>query len=192
MARPAWRRATAVTALLFLCGASVARSQSIGKSTPARSTLERIDRAEAVGILDVSQAARARLAYIFDRARLDASWGAAADPPARCGTVVIDDVVRHAASLDAGTRAWLDRITAIATPPGGSPTYETTHFRVTWVTSGPDAPSLADVSPANGVPDWVERTGAALEQAWTTEVGTLGYTAPALPDEKHPKYPVTY
>jgi hypothetical protein len=184
-------RAAAVTALL-MCGASVARSQSIASAAPTRSALERIDRAAAGGTLDVSQAARAKLAYLFDRARLDPSWDAAGEPPPRCGTLVLDELVRHAADFDAETRTWLDHITAIATPPSGAPTYETTHFRVTWVTSGPDAPSLVDVSPANGVPDWVERTGAALEQAWATEVGTLGYTAPALPDEKHPKYPVTY
>src|SRR5262245_379251 len=189
MVRPAWMRAAALTAMLILGGASLARGQSIA---PARSTLERIDRAAAAGTLDVSHAARAKLAYLFDRARLDPSLDAASEPPARCGTMVIDDLVRHAAEFDAETRGWLERITAIATPPAGSPTYETLHFRVTYVTSGADAPSLVDVSPANGIPDWVERTGAALEQAWTTEVGTLGYTAPALPDEKHPRYPVTY
>jgi hypothetical protein len=182
----------AVAVLVALCGASIARGQSITAGAPARSTLERIERAQAGGTIDPSAAARAKLTFLFDRAHLDPAWRASEEPPARCATVVLDDLEQHASTFDAETRAWLDRITSIATPPSGSPTYETTHFRITWVTSGPDAPSLVDVSPANGVPDWVERTGDACEQAWATEVGTLGYTAPALPTGKNAKYPVTY
>ena len=42
-------------------------------------------------------------------------------------------------------------------PPGG-------HFRVYYVTSGENAVDLTDVSPADGVPDFVAQVGTAAEQ----------------------------
>src|SRR4051794_8612804 len=38
-----------------------------------------------------------------------------------------------------------------------------THFCIHWVAATADAPSLADTSPANGVPDYVEQMLAVLE-----------------------------
>lgn len=49
---------------------------------------------------------------------------------------------------------------------------------VHWTESMPDAPPIPDTD-ADSVPDWVETTLEVMEDVWDTEVGALGYRAPA-------------
>jgi hypothetical protein len=170
----------------------VAALSGVGAPSFARgSALDRIDEAERRGRIGAAEAARQRYFYAFDRRRVDATWRAGGDPPAKCGTTILDASIRERPRLDPETRAALDaRLAALAAP--GTSSYTTAHFRITYATSGPDAPILADVAPANGVPDFVEATGAACEQAWATEVVQLGYTAPAVGNGGNARYPVTY
>src|SRR5262249_7602968 len=55
------------------------------------------------------------------------------------------------------------------------------HFIFTYVTAGPDSVPDVDVDPADGVPDFVERCATYADRAWTTEIDSLGFTAPLLP-----------
>jgi hypothetical protein len=83
--------------------------------------------------------------------------------------------------------------------PAGRPTYSTTektydtpggHFRVHYVTSTSDSvyKSHVDVSPADGLPDYVNFVGGIIDSMWRKEVDTLGYLAP--PDDGwYPLYP---
>jgi hypothetical protein len=156
-----------------------------------RTALERLDAAVARGEIAPAEAARQRFFYLFDRDRMSARFRVPGEPPAKCGTEVIAELVRDRALLDAGTRAELDhRLSSINAP--GTGTYTTAHFRIEYATSGPDAPTPTDVAPANGIPDFVEWTGAACEQAWAIEVGQLTYTAPAVGNGQNARYPVTY
>ena len=164
-----------------------------GMVTPAAdaSALDRIDAAVSRGQLGPSEAARQRLYYLFDRRRMAPEWRASDDPPARCGTSVLADLIRDRDRLDAETRGLLDAVLARTQAPGTS-TYTTAHFRVEYATSGPDAPLAVDVAPPNGIPDFVEQTGAACELAWAVEVGQLGYTAPAIANGQSARYAVSY
>jgi len=155
------------------------------------SALERLDLAVARGDLSPAAAARQKLLYLFDRARMAPEWRGPEEPPAKCGTALLAELQRNRAQLDPDTRQLLDATLARAEAPGTS-SYTTAHFRIEYATSGPDAPIAADVAPANGVPDFVEQTGIACEQAWATEVATLGYTAPAIANGQSARYPVTY
>jgi hypothetical protein len=58
-------------------------------------------------------------------------------------------------------------------------TFETVHFSITYSAdpSSPDAPDLSD-GDSDGVPDAVERLGAAFEAAWDFEITELGYPPP--------------
>ncbi len=49
------------------------------------------------------------------------------------------------------------------------------NFCVHYVAGTGDAPNLADVAPANGVPDYVEQISAAAETSFAVENGTLGW-----------------
>ena len=54
------------------------------------------------------------------------------------------------------------------------------HFRIHYDTTGSQAVYLpgTDVDPADGVPDFVNRTGEYFERAWTFQTDTLGYDTP--------------
>ena len=54
----------------------------------------------------------------------------------------------------------------------------TPHFCVHWVEIPDDAPDLTDTSPADGIPDYVNKVMVAAEAAWATEVVDLGWRAP--------------
>ncbi len=157
---------------------------------PPRTALERLDAALARHEIDPVEADRERVFYLFDRRRMDARWRGGDDPPAKCGTALIDQLVRERSRLDPETRALLDAQLDVSAQ--GTASLVTTHFRIDYATTGPDAPVPTDVAPANGIPDFVEWTAAALEQAYATEVTQLGYTAPAIANGASARYPVTY
>ncbi len=54
------------------------------------------------------------------------------------------------------------------------------HFRINYDTSGTHAvyQPTVDIDPADGVPDYVNRTGEYFERAWTVQSDTLGYDTP--------------
>ena len=52
-------------------------------------------------------------------------------------------------------------------------------FSIEYWTSGVDSVSILDVSPPNGVPDYVDQVATDLDYSWATEVDGLGFDAPA-------------
>ncbi len=189
----AWRAFGCVAGVAMLAG-PVAGADAAEMS--ARTALERLDRALARGEIGYSEVARQKLFYLFDRTRMDPAWGGKDEPPAKCGTPVLAELGWAVDRLDSDTRALYRGYTRTSAAGGADVQsqhiYETSHFHIEYAISGPDAPTLADVSPANGVPDYVERTGAACESAWAVEVADLGYTAPQLNGGPKGKYVIEY
>ncbi len=68
------------------------------------------------------------------------------------------------------------------TYPAGAPVARdcTTHFCVHWINDSgyTDAPSLTDISPANGIPDFVDQVEVVAEQVYAAENGALGWRPP--------------
>lgn len=56
-------------------------------------------------------------------------------------------------------------------------------FELNYETSGSNSVPLTDVSPANGIPDFVERCAEYYDTSWATEVTSLGFAAPILPGD---------
>ena len=54
----------------------------------------------------------------------------------------------------------------------------TPNFKFWYVTEGRDAPPMEDVSPANGVPDYMDIMAAAFERSFDFEVGAMGFKRP--------------
>lgn len=160
-------------------------------SVAGPSALDRIAAALTRSEIDPAEAARQRFFFLFDRRRMSSRFRTDNEPPTKCGTRLLAELENDRALLDAETRSELDARLANIQAPGNS-TYTTAHFRIEYATSGPDAPTPTDLAPQNGVPDFVEWTGAACEQAWATEVGQLGYTAPEIANGQNARYPVTY
>jgi hypothetical protein len=56
-------------------------------------------------------------------------------------------------------------------------TVDTRHFRIFYTLSGQDAVAIEDTN-GNGIPDYVEVVGEALEFSWQTEIVDLGWSPP--------------
>ena len=174
---------------LLLAGGSVV-SARLARAAPDGSLL-RVQAAAARGAIDESEAARQQLYYLFDRSRMDSRWAPEGEPPAKCGTVILDDLSRRLGWLDPSVGALYQSYVGGVTAAAALNTYDTPHFHIEYQTSGPDAPPATDVAPANGIPDFVERTGEACEHSWAVEVDALGYRAPELSNPGH-RYTVSY
>jgi hypothetical protein len=147
---------------------------------PERGALDRLQAALERGDIGESEAARQTLLYLFDRSGMDPRWRVEGEPPAKCGTVLLARIQGRLGRVDAGTRQLFERLAGGAQNDAAPNLYNTLHFRIEYQTTGPDAPPASDVTPANGVPDFVERTGEACERSWSIEVDSLGYRAPPL------------
>jgi hypothetical protein len=144
-------------------------------------SLAAIEAAQRAGELTPSQAAAQRLYLVFEPQRLDARFRLEEALPLRCATLLLDELQQHPEALDTSARALLEERLALAGDGifgTAAVSYETANFYLEYETSGVHAVPLADVSPANGVPDYVERAGEACEYSRSVEVGTLGYNAP--------------
>lgn len=200
ISRPVPRFVMVVALLVgFLAGGAPRLVAAQVRETPAQGrdvALERLDAAMTRGEISYSEAARQKLHYLFDRSRMDRRWSQGDVRPARCGTLVLHEIGRHLDRLDAETRALyrhyaLDGGDAIESPLVTS-VYQTAHFYIEYTTNGQSGVSPIDVSPANLVPDYVERTAEACEFSWTTEVTNLGYLAPQLSGGPSNKYLIQF
>src|SRR5206468_1604222 len=127
--------------------------------------LERVDTALSRGEIDYSSAARQKLYYLFVRGSMDPRWSKGDLRPARCGTLVLEELRKNLDRLDPETRALYERYTLRATgsrlTTQAALVYETTHFHIEYTTSGQGGVPPADVNPANGVPTSRSRRPAA-------------------------------
>lgn len=142
-------------------------------------TLANIETAEAEGIIDHDEAALNIIYTLFDRARVDARFLVAGEPPLKCGTHLIHglqtddslgDAVRAvlAGYLDVGPT---DRDFYIS--PSGI-------FQITYTVGGGSGVSAVDVDPANGTPDFIDNIAAYMDYSWQYEVTDIGFTAPLI------------
>ncbi len=122
--------------------------------------------------------------YVFAPGRLDDRYAPRERTLLRCITPEI------AAFHDARERlspSAVGEIDGYLSPPAGglravhvSPSGK---FALTYFTTGGNAVPATDVSPANGVPDFVERCAEYMDTSWTGEIDTLGFTGPVLPGD---------
>ncbi len=162
-----------------------------GKPLPAPVRVERdsLTRALQRGRIGEATYALERARALFDLASVRARYGNVRRAGPRAATLILRDLVARLDGLTASqlrqARAILARPTDGAldafgdgyTVPEATPVCSTNGC-VHYVTSTLDAPSLTDVSPANGIPDYVDSAVATFEEVWTTEVTTYGYRAP--------------
>jgi hypothetical protein len=167
----------AAVAALAALAAAAAAAPSIGRDD---ASLAGLDRAVARGELSYAEAAWQKYFYVFDRAGMDERWNLDGGRPAKCATFVLEELQKNLAQLDPELQGLVsERVDA--TPPPTTDvllTTQTAHFYIEYNNSGPNVVPLTDVSPANGIPDFVDKAAQYLEESWTEEVTNLGYTAP--------------
>jgi hypothetical protein len=103
-------------------------------------------------------------------------------PPApadmRLLTPLFHDLKRDWKTLTAATQGTLAKYLAKPVLSGEKVALSNgSHFKIHYASSGTDAPPAADLN-SNGIPDWVETVASVFETVYSSEVTTLGYTAP--------------
>ena len=140
----------------------------------------RIDAAESAGEIDADQSLLYRFQYVFDGEKLPAAYQPDERTPIRCATPLIIEYRERAADLRPEIVAAIESY--LAEPAGDKATYISPlgYFQLTYTTVGADAVPAADVSPANGVPDYIELMAEYLDTSWQVEITDTGFTAPYL------------
>lgn len=189
-----------VVAALALAAAAQAQRPERPLPTLAAGAPDALSRALAEGRLSEAQYALERARSLFQLARVRRKFGDVERPARRDATLFLRDLAARKRELTGPERQLAEALLARpddgdvpkgtgtgwdnAPEAAGSPVCSAvpgTDVCVHWVDTGPDAPSLDDVDPANSVPDWVDLTLATWEQAWAHEIEQIGYRPP-LPD----------
>ncbi len=122
--------------------------------------------------------------YVFAPERLDERYAPRQRTLLRCLTPEIAAFREERDRLSPGT---VLEIEAYLAPPSGG--LRAVHvspsgtFALTYFTTGGNAVPATDVSPANGVPDFVERCAEYMDTSWAEEIDNLGFVAPVLPGD---------
>ena len=169
------------------------------QAPPARvaSGADALDRALRRGAITRPRYALARARSLFEIGRVRRTYGAVRAPGPQDATRVLQ---RLELSLgDLGHRARRRASAILARPTDGAkdqfgdgytvpaevqclekqtPSLESRQLCVHWVESTADAPPLTDTTPANGIPDQVDRTIATLGEVWDEEIGAMDFRAP--------------
>jgi hypothetical protein len=124
--------------------------------------------------------------YVFARERTDPRHAPADATPLKCFTDQVAELERLRDSLSAAAVEEMDGYLAAArsfSPFRATYVSPSGRFELTYSTTGTDAVPSTDTTPANGIPDYIERAGEYLDESWDTEITTLGFTAPTLPGD---------
>jgi len=167
--------------------------------TPVRS--DALSRALQRGGLSEAQYALERARSLFRLGAVRREFGNVARPDPRAATPILRDLAARLRFLSPADRTTARGILARPTdnnPQSGEHQYQpdailqvtcdgTKPLCVHWDSNplNTDSPPLADVSPANGIPDAVDKTLATFIGVWNLEVGTYGFLPP-LADNTSP------
>ena len=174
-----WRRTLALVSVASLWLVAPAAAQDAGPEPVFTPTQASIQLDEAVDALTANDPAVAdptdelrdlalALPYLDGRERRQAR-AILARPPSHNGAGLGDAGWVE----DFDPAEWSDAATTsrdAMISPGGE-------FKVHWVTVSSDAPDLADNSPANGIPDYVDLVATRADDSQMVENGTLGWPA---------------
>lgn len=138
----------------------------------------RIEAARDAGLIDDDLSLLYRFQYVFDGDKLPAGYQPDERTPIRCATPLIIEYRDRQASLRPETIAAIEGY--LAEPAGDKLTYISPAgwFSLSYVTAGVNGVPAADTTPANGIPDYIERIAGYLDTSWNVEITTLGFTGP--------------
>jgi hypothetical protein len=166
-------------ALTFACLATAFASKSARAAAPPEEPLFREYLAGLVeaGTLDFDEAMLARFQRVFAPDDLPSPLRGPGAWPTRSATMLIDEYRRLRDGLPPAVTSVVDGYLA-GPASAAAAEHVTTHFRIGYDVSGPDAVDPADVLPANGIPDYVEHAGTYLETAWSRLFDEAGFRRP--------------
>ncbi len=144
--------------------------------------LAKVQAAVRAGELSGEQAMLLEFEYGFSSESLPVDYRPARPTPLKCATDLVRTYQRERGRLSPTTVQRIDGWLAGAASTTGDATYDSPggRFTLTYSVAGDNAVPATDVSPADGVPDFVERVAAYCDRAWAEEVDSLGFAAPPI------------
>ncbi len=166
--------------LIALCGGLLLALAGLAHAGAGTPQFARIDAALDAGVLDAEQALLYKFYYVFDPDKLPADYRPETAGPIKCATPLIVEFEQMRDRMSAADVAAIDGL--IEQPAADKATYisPSGRFRMTYLTTGVNAVPSTDTTPANGIPDYVERCASYMDFSWTTEITNLHFTAPPL------------
>lgn len=140
--------------------------------------LDKLDAELEAGELSLDDALLYKFYYVFDSQRLPESHRPEAFPPLKCATPLIREFEKAAPQLLPATITIIEDLLA---PPSESRSVlisPSARFRLSYAVAGANAVPPEDVDPADGVPDFVNRAAARLDEVWERVVGEMAYRPP--------------
>ncbi|MFN0152506.1 MAG: MXAN_6640 family putative metalloprotease [bacterium] len=157
--------------------------------------LRQLDEAIASGEITREFALQQKFYYVFEPEEINHRFRVENATPMKCATNMVRefmemrDRVELTSEVVEELQAYLDRsdpriaagktddpqnrVLATYDSPGGN-------FRLTYFTTGTNAVPVADVDPANGIPDFVEWCATYCDSSWQREIVELEFQAPLL------------
>lgn len=135
-----------------------------------------------------------RARSLFSLAEVQRRFGHVVRPDPRAATPILRDLLARLRFLSTGDRADALRILARPTDPAAAGHYRAPPVQTACDTTKPlcfhwdanpahsDSPPPGDTSPANGIPDQVDKTMTILAEVWDLEITTYDYRPPLADD----------
>jgi len=162
-------------------GANAAAAGDLPDAGAGLRWLAEVDAAAAAGEITAEDALFYKFAYGFAPEALPARFRPLERVPLKCATALIAQFGQRRAGMAADRVKQIDAWLTPAVAPDKA-TYNSPggHFTLTYLTTGTNAVPTADTTPANGIPDFVEKVAAYCDYSWTYEITTLGFTPPPI------------
>ncbi len=159
--------------LALLVGAALARP-----GVPQ--TILNLEAAEAQGLISHDEAALNIIYHVIAPEKVDGRFLARNEAPGKCATAMLAGILADETVSESVKQVLRDY--AEAPPAGDRALYISPSgiFRLTYYTTGTDAVPTTDTSPANGIPDYVERCGEYMDWSWQYEITNIGFIAPVI------------
>lgn len=172
---------------LLLFGTEALAQQESGRH--GHRIMQDIDTAYRNGRISLDQKVLYKFYAGLKREKLPSQFTVDEQEFVKCGTPAQIDFIKHKNQLSEATIAEIENLTAtFSTQVQETYLSPSGMFLFHYETSGSDAVPLEDTSPANGIPDYVEKAGIAADSSWRHEVATLNYTDPILPGDSYDIY----
>jgi len=142
--------------------------------------LHRVADAVADGEITTETALLLKFQYVFEPDGLPDEFRPDETTPLKCATPMIQEFTSTRSDLSAATVAAIDNYLAEPDKDQSRAAYVSPsgHFNFTYSTTGGNAVPSADIDPANGVPDYVDRCAAYMDYSWQREVVEMSFGRP--------------
>ncbi len=164
----------ALTLVLLLASFAMAAPM-----TTANEFLAKVNSDESAGILSADEALMIKFYHVFDNTKVPTEYQVEGFVPLKCVTPLIQQFEEMRTSMP---RSSVQEVQDFLTIEPARSTYVSPggNFTLTYSTVGSDAVPSADVDPANGIPDFVEKIATYFDISWETEVVEHRFQAPPI------------